>query len=621
MEKIRQFIVKNATWLIFGLAIVVYIPSVHFDYVYDDELLILDNVHTMKGMDGLGEIWTTNMSHGVEGHNDGLFRPIPQSIFALQIEFFGKDPFYSHLFNILLYGILCVLIFRLLSEIFQQIDKLYLFFLVLVFVVHPVHVETVANIKSLDEILALLFPLLGIYAVLKYELEGLKKNILLSLFLLVGLLSKESTISWVLIIPIFLLIIDKQTTKDAIINFGFLAIVAILWYGWHENIINSVGRPVDAGLFSEASNSSLIPKEWYNQKATGVWITFHYLKQLFYPFPLVADYSPESIKVALINSIEFIFSATVFVIMLFVAYKQRKNNPWISLSIFSWFVFIAPVSNIFMHIGVTYAERLSFTPSFSLILLGCSLFIVAKNQKLIFYACLFLTSFFSYATINRIPDWKSNIDLFRSDVEKFPNNYKLHYNYATHLVKEIPQDKVITDEQKEINELAITYYKNSLKINPTFLDGLNNLANAYRRSEKYEKAVEVYGKILSQNDAYQKAYYNRGITYFVWVKYEKAVSDLSHYAKRKKNLQVASALYYCGLASGHLSKFPDAILFLNESLEIKQSWEAYNFLGMAYGNTGEWNKAVISFQKALEINQSDEIKKNLEMAMKAVSAK
>lgn len=620
-EKIKNFIVKNAQWLIFGLAIVVYLPSLQFGYVYDDELLILDNKHTMSGFSGLSDIWSSNMSNGVEGHNDGLFRPLPHSVFAFQIELFGEDPFYGHFFNILIYGILCWLIFKLLNELNGK-KPFTNFLLTLLFALHPLHTEVVANIKSLDELLSLLLPLLGIYLVVKNNWKMPQNHLVLGVFIFLGLLSKESTIAWVIITPLLLFVIQKQNWKHTKIQLGVLTLVALVWLGWHNSVIQSMDRIVDEGLFSEASNSSLIPKEWYNQKATGVWITFYYLRQLFLPIQLVADYSPESILTQTITSWQFILSSLVFLTLLFVSFRFKKSMPFVALAIFSWFVFIAPVSNIFMHIGVTYAERLSFTPSFSLVLLGLGLSKLPKfnsSPKPLLLLSAGMLTLFSFKTIERIPDWKSNITLFKSDVLKFPRNYKLHYNYATHLVKEIKGANVETGKDKEINDLAIKHYKKSLAINSGHIDGLNNLGNAYRRAKDYGNAVKTYNEIIKNNPAYQKAYYNRGITYFVWKKYDLAREDLLHYAKRKQNLQLASAYYYAGVSSGYLNDFNGAIQHLKESVKYNaNSWEAYNFLGMAYGNLGSWEDAIKNFQKAFKLNNSNEIKSNLSHAQSQI---
>jgi hypothetical protein len=55
-----------------------------------------------------------------------------------------------------------VLVYALVRFVFPRFDRLFAWFAALLFVVHPLHVEVVANIKGRDEILALCFGLAGL---------------------------------------------------------------------------------------------------------------------------------------------------------------------------------------------------------------------------------------------------------------------------------------------------------------------------------------------------------------------------------------------------------------------------------------------------------------------------
>ena len=62
----------------------------------------------------------------------------------------------GHLVNVLLYGVCCGLLFLILVRILPRRDAFLPLLTTLLFVAHPIHTEVVANIKSRDEILALL---------------------------------------------------------------------------------------------------------------------------------------------------------------------------------------------------------------------------------------------------------------------------------------------------------------------------------------------------------------------------------------------------------------------------------------------------------------------------------
>jgi hypothetical protein len=82
-------------------------------------------------------------------------------------------PFVSHFVNLLLYILLCYLVFKSLQIIFEKYenDKWYLsipFIATLLFALHPIHTEAVTNIKGRDEILSMLGAVLALLCTLKF---------------------------------------------------------------------------------------------------------------------------------------------------------------------------------------------------------------------------------------------------------------------------------------------------------------------------------------------------------------------------------------------------------------------------------------------------------------------
>jgi tetratricopeptide (TPR) repeat protein len=399
-----------------------------------------------------------------------------------------------------------------------------------------------------------------------------------------------------------------------------LAITGVAWYLWHRSIIQSMPSEVDKDLFSGMSNATLIPESWADQKANGVWLTFNYLRQLFWPLPLVSDYSPESLKIISSSSWQFLVSGIVLSATLWLSFKFRNSWSWMAFSIFSWFVFIAPASNIFLSIGTTYAERLAFTPSFAIVFLGIAIYKKLPQSK-VQYALLGFAIFFGLLSYMRIPDWESDVKLFGADVEKFPNNYKLHYNYGTHLAAQVSAADVTDPKEIQIVEQAIEEYKKGIKLQPKHADAYNNLGNAYRRIQAFDEAIETYNSLLEVQPNYLKAYYNRGITYFVSKQYKNAQKDLIKYGQDASGYnERGAAWYWAGVSSGHLAEFEKGIECLKKSIEIDDSrWDAWNFLGMAYGNLGQHKKALEAFQRAYQLDANEQVRQNVNQAQQALN--
>ncbi len=186
-------------FLIFTIACLQYVNTCSNDYAWDDALVIRDNAATQKGLAGIKDIWTKPVY--IPQRN--IYRPIPQTTFALGQHFFGDQPSIGHAVNVLLYGICCMLLFITLQRLLPDYHIAFALLASLLFVVHPVHTEVVANIKSRDEILALIFSLCSLFYFIKYlNQRQLLSIIAVAIFFILALLSKLNAITILAIYPL-----------------------------------------------------------------------------------------------------------------------------------------------------------------------------------------------------------------------------------------------------------------------------------------------------------------------------------------------------------------------------------------------------------------------------------
>ena len=195
----------NKFYLLLGIfTLFVFFNTIFNGYNIDDELVTRNHPVTSKGLDAIGEIFTTPYYSDVMGYSYG-YRPIVHLTFALEHEIFGEKPLISHLINLLLYFFSVVLLFRFLIKLFGQKNLNLVFIAVLFFSVHPIHSEVVASIKNRDEILAFLFAMLAAINHLKFL--GSKNNfiylLLATIFFSSAILSKESVYPLVFVLPLF----------------------------------------------------------------------------------------------------------------------------------------------------------------------------------------------------------------------------------------------------------------------------------------------------------------------------------------------------------------------------------------------------------------------------------
>jgi hypothetical protein len=141
--------------IIFVIAFLQYANTLQHDYAWDDKLVITANPYTTKGIVALPDIFTKRVS--VPYKNE--YRPVPQAMFAVEYQLFHASPHAGHWFNALWYAAACVVVYWFVRFVFPLADPFSGFLVAALFIVHPLHVEVVANIKSRDEILSLLFGL------------------------------------------------------------------------------------------------------------------------------------------------------------------------------------------------------------------------------------------------------------------------------------------------------------------------------------------------------------------------------------------------------------------------------------------------------------------------------
>ncbi|HKK88495.1 MAG TPA: hypothetical protein VJ917_06570, partial [Saprospiraceae bacterium] len=162
--------IKWVPWMLFALSLLLYLNTLRHGFVLDDAIVISENKFTQQGIDGWSGILTKDTFFGFfqkEGKDQlvagGRYRPLSLLFFSFVYEIAGNNPTIFHFFNLLFYGILIVVLYQWLLDVFRK--KKYRYWIAslsaLIFTVHPVHTEVVANIKGMDELLALLFALLA----------------------------------------------------------------------------------------------------------------------------------------------------------------------------------------------------------------------------------------------------------------------------------------------------------------------------------------------------------------------------------------------------------------------------------------------------------------------------
>ena len=221
--------------IVFCFALLLYANSIGNNYNLDDELVTRNHKLTAQGILAIPEIFSSPYYTDEAGYSYE-YRPVVLASFAIEHQFFGDNPHVSHFINLLLYALCCLVLYRLLLKFIN--GQMLSLCITLLFVANPVHTEVVCSIKNRDEILSLLFALLATGFAFVSISSG-KKSLLfwVPVCFAVALLSKNSAISFLVIIPLVAIFFTEAGLGEIMLVSFLLFLPAVLSINidlWHK---------------------------------------------------------------------------------------------------------------------------------------------------------------------------------------------------------------------------------------------------------------------------------------------------------------------------------------------------------------------------------------------------
>lgn len=586
-----------------------YVNTLGHDFVLDDFSLIKENRLTKQGISAIPEIMKTSYRTGYIIVDDEVYRPLSKVMFAIEWELAGDSATLGHWINILMYALTGYLLFITLCSYFN--NKLLIPFIAsLLFMAHPIHTEVVANIKSRDELLGLLFTLGSMYTLHKYLITDKTKSLITSAVLFfLALLSKESYITYTALVPLLVYFFsDTPAAKNMRISVTMLA-PAILFLLIRRAVLGT-SLPASQSI---ADNLLVAAPDIGSRVATAVSIMGMYLKLLFFPHPLVFDYSYKQIPIITPGDWRFLLSFAVYLALFIYAVKNFKRKDPVSFAILLYFVFFSIYTNLFLIIGSSFGERFLYSGSlgFCLVLgiLGSRLVKASGDEPVTDLSHFFkrfslpigitavIVLLFAVKTYSRNPVWKNNLALYSNDVLLSPNSTRTHYYLGNLLTKDEYYKDLDSAGKAMMIDSAIHELQRSVDIYPKFADAYNQMGVAYYRRKDYQKAFEKYQLALNANPSDATIHNNLGTVLFETGQYQEAINAFSQAIRYKKDYPEAYA--NLGSAYGMLKQYDNAISYLLQAVKYDPSYaQAYFFLGITYRFKGDEANAQIYLNKA-----------------------
>lgn len=502
--------------IIFFVAIGIYFKALPYEFVLDDQIVISDNKYTKKGIDGIADIFSHDSFTGYFGEQKDLvagsrYRPLSIALFALVHEYFGLNARMYHAVNILLYALLGLLIFRVLSVLFHRAAEGQKWFAsvpiiaTLLYVVHPVHTEAVANIKGCDEILAMLGAMAALYAVLRFVCTKSWFWLLASgLFFMAGIMAKENTITFLAVIPLALFFFTQTRFLTWVVAMLPALLMAAAYVAIRYQVIGF--------LFSENTSQDLLNNPFLgmaaDEKAATILYTLGlYAKLLVFPHPLTHDYYPYHIPIMNWSEMGTLLSGGVYLILIALALFGLFKKRVYAFGIMYFLATLSIVSNIFFPIGTFMNERFIFMPSlaFSIVAGYYAAHFIQSNTLWKKWLAAGLTvlciAAFTWRSLVRIPVWKNALSLNTAAVKVSENSARANCFMGTALYQEA-QKTTHVDQRMSIIRQAEIYIDKSLSIVPDYLSANQMksgvVAEYYRFDRDLDKLLVGFAEILER---------------------------------------------------------------------------------------------------------------------------
>lgn len=568
---------RNLSLPILALVIIcltqfVYLNSLSNQFAYDDEFTIVTN-YFVKTWNNFPLLFNSDY---FKLSGELSYRPVVTLSYFIDFTFWKLNPFGYHLTNNLLQTLNSVLLFLLLTRIFNC--RTTSFIAALIFSCHPVLSEAVNAISYREDLLAAAF---FIAAFLLYIKTSNPKQPFSPAYLasvacyLLGVFSKEMAITFPLLILLFDVIFTKgQSLSYRLTRYYIGYILATIFYLLMRFVV--LHNPVESHV-SYPEGSILV------NFLTMSKVLACYIKLFILPVTLCADYVVPYSTSLFDNS--FILSFLLLAAVIVITYKLFFYSKILFFSIVWFFISLLPVLNI-VPIENLMAERYLCLPVIGFCMLTGSL--LAHHQSKIFSskyrlitAVLFIVILagFSFRTISRNTTWRDQTVLWTNTAKLSPDSFRAHNNLGNIYRNAGRFDEAIQELKQAIslyndyidahNNLGVTYrkkgmlkealseYQKALQINPRYPYAHNNLGVLLAKSNYLDLAITEFSNAVACKPDYADAYNNLGATYIRKGLYEKAITECLNAIKYNNNYIDA----YYNLSTAYFNnKQPDQAL-------------------------------------------------------------
>ena len=600
-----------------------YMPALRAPFVFDDLPQILENPH-IRITDAPADLPARLLKCRYPN------RPLAYISFALNYYYHQYDPAGYRAVNVIIHILTAFLVFllaRLTPGAGDEKPLLIPFLAAALWLVNPVHTQSVTYIVQRMNALAAMFVLLALCAYVqarRLQSDGKSGFSPVSLFVvagisgLCGIASKENAA----ILPVIILLyewyffqdLDRNRIKKHLAWIGIGGILLVI-----TALVYTGGNPL-ARLAGMYEIQDFTPGQ---RLLTEPRVIIYYLTLIFFPDPdrlnLDYDFIP---SLSLFSPLSTLAALAALLALTVVALYTARRLRLFSFTL-AWFLVTLAIESSFVGLALIFEHRTYLPSVFPAIMTTSFLVRRLRPAPVGILAVVAAIAACGYATVQRNRVWDDNLAFWQDNVRKSPgkaipcNNLGLAY-------KEIGDfDKALYFSRKA---LALREAKFGAD-HPEVADSLSNVGLVYQGLGEYDRALAYHFKALSiaravfgrQSRELFEIYNNIGIAYDGKGDFDQAIYyyqqalDIDRGISNGESLPAAAVYNNLGGAWYNKGGVEKAIGYYEKSLAIRTKLlgfqhpavaECYNNIGLALGSRGRFAAAISCYRKALDIEMS-----------------
>ena len=390
------------------LAAAVAAPSIRNEFVADDQWVVA-NRQVLEHPPSVGAVLTE--PYWPASFGGVMWRPAVITSWALDYRL-SSSPSWFHAVNVVWAALATALFALLACELAGPSVGLIVGVL---FAVHPVHVEAVANVVGRAELMAAA----GYAAALVCAIRAAQRReyligVVLGAALAIG--SKEIAVT--LPAAVLLVYVARRSPLGAAWRPIVAATLPILVYFIVHRFIG-IRTFYGGGLAVGLEHLNIVQRTW-----AMVALSLEWWRLFLFPAHLSADYSPGELTVSTALTVWHLVGLLFWIGLGTLAWKTRRTIPGIAIGLAWVIITISPVANIVMPSEFLIAERTLYLPSFGVLFALASGAMAIRSPQLRKALVAIALVAGAARSIVRVPTWHDDETHYQALKQEAPRSYR-----------------------------------------------------------------------------------------------------------------------------------------------------------------------------------------------------